>query len=519
MERVETRPAGTQPARISAGIEGLDRILSGGFLKGGVYLLMGAPGTGKTIFANQVAFHHGRHGGKVLYVTLLAESHMRMFTNLREMRFFSDELISESVIYLGAYQLLEKEGLSGFLKMLGETVRKFRASMLIIDGVASAEEVSQSSLAFKKFVHQLNSLLSPSGCTTFLLSSMDGGLTHPEHTMVDGIFSLALEHRDVKAVREFEAVKFRGSAHLQGRHFFRISDEGIRVFPRVESYLGRGPVQTRAMGRRLSTGVARLDEMLDGGIVGGSVTTFMGTAGTGKTTIGTQFLVAGAEAGEKGLYFSFYESSDRLIRDAEGKGLALGEHARAGRIALHWRAPLEHDLDEVVHEMLALVDRHGAQRLVVDGLNGLFGGLSDPSRMSRTVTALSNELRTRGVTAYYVEEIRLLTSDLLAPISDLSAVADNVVLLRNREIEGCQHRFLTVVKTRDSDADCRTYEMKISHGGVVVGDDPAIAAAILSDNYEAYRRVYARSLPYLHQSGRGKRKDRKGTRQSGKRRR
>src|SRR5436309_2316566 len=81
--------------RIASGITGLDRIIQGGFLRGGVYLISGPPGAGKTILANQMAFHHVAAGGRAVYMTVLAETHARMLAHLRPLAFFDPAPIGD----------------------------------------------------------------------------------------------------------------------------------------------------------------------------------------------------------------------------------------------------------------------------------------------------------------------------------------------------------------------------------------------------------------------------------------
>src|SRR5215208_7997317 len=94
------------PERVSSGLPGLDAVLHGGFLKAGVYIIQGSPGAGKTILANQICFHHAAHGERVLYVTLLAESHSRMLLHIGQLDFFDAILIPSRVYFVSAFQVL-----------------------------------------------------------------------------------------------------------------------------------------------------------------------------------------------------------------------------------------------------------------------------------------------------------------------------------------------------------------------------------------------------------------------------
>src|SRR5216684_107654 len=115
---------GSKPLkRISSGIPGLDVVLRGGIFEGGIYMLVGGPGAGKTILANQFAFNYAAAGGRVLYVTLLSESHARLFSSLKEMEFFAPKFLGSSISYISGYAALEAGRLNGLLKLLRKAVR------------------------------------------------------------------------------------------------------------------------------------------------------------------------------------------------------------------------------------------------------------------------------------------------------------------------------------------------------------------------------------------------------------
>ena len=137
--------------RFLTGIAGLDSILRGGLARGGVYLVQGPAGVGKTILANQISFHHAGRGATALYVTLLAESHARMVLHMRGMSFFDAALLPAHVRYLSALKPLEDEGLPGLLRLLRRSLVEHGPTLLVIDGLSSAEEA----VAYAKALHSL----------------------------------------------------------------------------------------------------------------------------------------------------------------------------------------------------------------------------------------------------------------------------------------------------------------------------------------------------------------------------
>ena len=223
--------------RFTSGIPGLDRVLNGGFFAGGVYIVEGAPGAGKTILASQICFHRAKEGQRVLYVTLLAESHARLLQHLQDMSFFDPAAIPERLTYVSGFRVLEEGGLRALLDLLRKELRAQSANVVILDGFAAVGESAETDREFKKFVHELQVQAGLGTCTFFLLSSGTSGegSVQPVHTMVDGLVRLSDRIFGVRAQRELQVQKFRGSRYLRGLHSFEISDDGIRVYPRLES--------------------------------------------------------------------------------------------------------------------------------------------------------------------------------------------------------------------------------------------------------------------------------------------
>ncbi|WNZ62989.1 ATPase domain-containing protein [Myxococcus sp. MxC21-1] len=210
---------------------GLDAVLGGGLVSSGVYIFVGEPGAGKTLFANQLCYHQGRAGARCLYVTLLAESHARMLANMRDMAFFDSALLPEGVYYVSGFRTLEEHGLPGLLELLRREVRNHNASILVLDGLVQAQEAAGSSRDFKKFIHELQVAAGLTRFTALLLTSANGPAVHPEYTMVDGILELRERTQGVRSWRELQVRKFRGSPTLHGVHAFRITSDGLEVFP------------------------------------------------------------------------------------------------------------------------------------------------------------------------------------------------------------------------------------------------------------------------------------------------
>lgn len=141
--------------RVPSNVPGLDTILSGGFLKGGLYLIQGPVGAGKTVLASQIIYGHAARGARALFVTVLGENHSRMMLHLRPMRFFDQSLVPDRVSYISAYQALDEDegGLKGLTALLRKEVQGSGATLLVLDGLSTVQAKSRSDFEMKIFTH------------------------------------------------------------------------------------------------------------------------------------------------------------------------------------------------------------------------------------------------------------------------------------------------------------------------------------------------------------------------------
>jgi circadian clock protein KaiC len=456
--------------RFTSGISGLDRILNGGFFAGGVYIVEGAPGAGKTILANQICFHRAKEGQRVLYVTLLSESHARLLQHLQDMSFFDAGAIPERLTYVSGFRVLEEGGLRALLELLHRELRAQSAKVVILDGFAAVGESAETDREFKKFVHELQVQAGLGTCTFFLLSSGTSGegSVQPVHTMVDGLIRLSDHVFGVRAQRELQVLKFRGSRYLRGVHSFEISDDGIRVYPRLESSSAASGEHSGSS--RLAIGIPRLDAMIGGGLRTTSSTMILGPSGVGKTVVGYRFLAC-ATAKEKGLLFSFYETPQRVLAKTKGVGIDLAAGHDRGHIELVWQSPVESTLDAIGWRILESVDRLGAKRLFIDGFNAIEGASAHPERVPQFFAALGRELQARGVTTMYAAELhQIFSPQIAAPLRGLSPLIENLLLMRFVELRAQLRRTLSVIKLRDSEFDPAICEFCLTSHGLDVVD-------------------------------------------------
>lgn len=483
----ESPSDGPRLERVPSGIPGLDTLLNGGFLKGGIYLFQGEPGAGKTIVGNQLCYGHAARGGKALYVTLLAENHTRMLMHIRTLAFFDAAAMPDRLSYVSAYKVLEEEGVKGLVEIVRREVLAQGTTLLVLDGLVAVEEGAGSDTEFKKFVHLLQTTAILADCTMFLLTSARHQFVSPEYTMVDGIIELTYQTQGGwRSERRLEVKKFRGSAHLLGRHAYKISERGIQVYPRIEGL----PVQTlpaAAVGAsKTLTGVGQLDRLMGGGVDSGSTSLLVGPPGIGKTTLGLH-LLSGCGQDDPGLLFGFYERPDRILAKAQALSLRMPELIERGIVDILWQPATEGVLDELVDRLLENVRRRGVRRVVIDGLAGLEQATGEPGRLGGVCTALASELRNLSVTSLYTAEIaEPISPDPGIPLSGVSlqgasSTTENILIMRYVELRSRMHRLISVLKARDSGFDGAQHEFVMTDKGVVVDDTPARAETLLAN--------------------------------------
>lgn len=467
-----------KPAQTPTGIGGLDRLLTGGLREGALHVLLGGAGTGKSVLAHQIGAAVARAGGKVLYLTALIETHQTLLAQARTFRFFDPAVVPRSFYYASLFPALSRGGVPAAREEISRLVAQHAPTLLILDGVHAIKLSVEGRLEYQQFMHELEAQCAVSGVTTLLLAHPSGEETasDPTFTIADAIFEMKFQQVRLRQIRTFAVIKLRGVAQIGGWHTFRITADGIRIYPRTESLAAQlstsitGTARENDADELLDLEVKGLGKMLGGGVDRSSVTLVVGTPGSGKSMLGMAFLTAGAAAGEPGLLLGYHETPDTLLRKAEGVSLPIRRGIDAGLIHLHWRVPVELLVDEETERLLTLVETHGLRRVVIDALEDLHHSVIPKERDLYFLAGLANLLRERGVTTILLQDLtRIVGVNFDLPMAELSALVDNVLHLRYVERKGQMQRIVTVLKVRAREYDHALRELRIERQGLSVG--------------------------------------------------
>ena len=389
--------------KAGTGIWGLDNILAGGFSRGHVFLVEGAPGTGKTTVALQFLIEGARAGEKGLYITLSeteaelrdgAASHgwtlgdgIEVFELLPpESLLDSDQ--QQSLLYSSDLELGETT------KQIFEAVERAQPARVVLDSLSEIRLLAQSSLRYRRQILAIKHYFAKFGTTVMLLDDLTAEVADKTvHSVAHGVLRLeelapayGAERRRARVIK-YRGVRFRG-----GYHDATITKGGLNVFPRLVASEHRSDLVRITK----SSGVAELDKLLGGGIESGSSTLVLGPAGTGKSLVSIVNVVAAVKRGETAAMFVFDEELGLLFDRMKNLGINLPEMQKSGRLFVEQVDAAELSPGEFAHRVRRRIDEHGIRTVVIDSLNGYQAAMPEENSLILHMHELLQYLNRRG---------------------------------------------------------------------------------------------------------------------------
>lgn len=460
-----SNPAVAPPTpRVSSGNAQLDAILCGGFPANSINIVMGEPGSGKTILAERLIFANAKltdDPRPILYLTTLSEPLEKVVRYLQQFSFYDeDQLMSGAIRYDSIAADLEERGVSALVPRLKELITTVAPRIIVIDSFKAVHDLASSGPEMRRILYEVSGLLSAYDTTAFFLGeySEDQIPLFPEFAVADGMVELARKKHGTRDERYLRVLKLRGSNYQEGLHAFTITRAGLDVFPRLTSPMV--PAVYTANEERLSTGVPVLDKLLDGGVWAGGATLLEGPTGAGKTTLALQFVLEGVKRGEPGLYVNFQENPTQLARAITGLGLE--------RQHLHYlyASPVELQIDSILVELFRTIQDKNIKRVVVDSVGDLVGAASDHQRLYSYLYALMQHFVARRVACVLTQT----TSSVVNPMEgQICGLSDAIVRLDLEWHGDRARRTLKIVKARGSNHELDVQDFRITGTGIEVG--------------------------------------------------
>jgi circadian clock protein KaiC len=335
----------------------------------------------------------------------------------------------------------------------------------VIDSFKALHAFADGHAEFRRFLHELSGRLG-----AFPVASLGVGDYEdaeigsvPEFAVADAILDLTTARSGQRDIRFLEVRKLRGSGFQSGLHAYRLTADGMHLFPRLaDAPIDKEYPQSDV---RASSGIPALDDMLEDGYWPGASTLIAGPSGSGKTLLGLHFIFNGARQGEPGVIATLQENETQLERVAGGFGWSLNEP----NIEVMYRSPVDIHIDEWAYELLQAVKRTGARRILIDSVTDIRAAASDATRFREFCYSLMQRFARQGVSIVMTFEIpdlfgaERLSDDAVSPLSD------NVVMLSYLKDDGSIKRTISVIKTRASHHDPAIRQFLIGRDGIALG--------------------------------------------------
>jgi len=470
--------------KISSGIEGFDDITCGGLPLGRTTLLMGGPGSGKTVLVLHVLVSASTHHGTPGIFVAFEENARRVSANgeafgwnMRELEkkqlFFIDARVRSDVVKSGGFDL------TGLLSALEIKAGEMGAKLIVFDAIDVLLSLLGDPAAECRELYRIHEWLMLHDLTGVFTMKVEEGYPAIGQRygfmpfMADCTVLLSERVADRVAVRAMRVLKYRGSAQMLNEVPFVIGPAGVEV----GSSNGVHP-EPQPFEEKISTGVERLDAMLCGGIYRGTNVLITGSSGGGKSTLAGAFIEAACRRNERALFISFDENSRDIVRDLATISIHLAPHLAGGLLRMEALRTEAASSEEHFMRIKRLLAEHKPRCVAIDPLSALArvgGGLAARAVAERLIYLCRNA----GITVLFTSLTEGSDPHLETTTLHVSTISDSWIQISYALLNGERNRALSIIKSRGSQHSNQLRELIFSKSGITLADPYTAGGEVL----------------------------------------
>lgn len=464
--------------KCATGIKGLDEITFGGLPKGRPTLVCGAAGCGKTLLAMEFLYRGAVDFDEPGVFMAFEEKEQDLVANFASLGFDIPALLKKKKLVIDYVHIdrseIEETGeydLEGLFIRLASAIDSVGAKRVVLDTIEALFSGFSNESILRAELRRLFRWLKEKGVTAVVTGEKGETLLTKhglEEYVADCVISLDHRVRDQVATRRLKIIKYRGSRHGTNEFPFLIGGDGISVFP-ISSLLLTGTAHSE----RVSSGIPELDEMLDNkGFYQGSAILISGSSGSGKTSIGAEFVNAACGRGARALFFSFEESPGQIIRNMNSIGMNLKKWVDQGLLKFSANKGTLCGLE--MHLVMAhdIINEFKPKVVVMDPISDLMssGTLEEAKIM---LVRLLDFLKNEGITVL-VTDLAMTGAKGDQTEIGISSLCDAWIRLSMEDTDNARRRRINILKARGIKHGHEKMDLVMTNKGLAIKAIPSL---------------------------------------------
>ena len=451
-------------------IEGLDMILKGGLPAGRTTLIIGGPGSGKTLFGLEFLYRAALDGEPGIFISF-EERAGDLRTNTGTLGWNMAPLEQNGKLFLFEARIDPKAivtgefGIQSFLSILNHKIKTMGAKRVSIDAIDVLMRLINDERREQNELLALHQWLSEHEVTALLTVKAPRDADHARHYefldyMADCVIHLDNRMLGQLSTRRLRVIKYRGSGFGSNEYPFVIEPPGITLLPISDVGLSH-----QALGERISTGLADLDVLIGGGFRRASSVLITGATGSGKTTLCSAFTQVACASGETVLCLNFEESEAALVSAMLSSGTDLNTAITNGKLWLLTAMPEAMGAEQHLVRALIAIKQMQPSCVVIESATAC-RRMGTEQAAFEYMMRMINTCKEMGIIIIITNQtVGLSNLDEISGIG-ISSLIDSVIQLRLVEDAGVMQRKLLVVKSRGSVHSHRHHDFLISDRGI-----------------------------------------------------